>query len=361
MPFSWDNPTIFEVPVFLPIALALVLATAPEDLPAPRPEWLTTLPQASGKLYALGTADLGTSESEARRQAGERARLEVVARLRASVKGETAVVTQTTERTSGGVKTGAGERNTRDLMQVGVKAEDLPGLSVEQFFVDATGNTVFALGCLDAHQAKSSLEARLQTVRQTRVDLKDETSRRARWRLRSLKPELDRIRDLAALLSSAGLLGDFPDRLRNENQALEARLTALETANLPALDLASATFSVRSNADLPGGVQDYLEARVHESGPTIRSAGADFVLDIRFAGSDKGPEFIFAEMTFAAGALYRLDATLRVLDRSGAELTRPVKINLAQAGNPEGLVDQFRRQIDRRIPRLLESLQEELQ
>ena len=82
-------------------AFLLVQAASGGQSPAPtaesRPAWISVLPDAPGRLYAVGTADLGASETEARTRASDRARIEVVSRLRATVKGETAVLTQTHE------------------------------------------------------------------------------------------------------------------------------------------------------------------------------------------------------------------------------------------------------------------------
>jgi len=68
----------------------------------------------------------------------------------------------------------------------------------------------------------------------------------------------------------------------------------------------------------------------------------------------------YPEMTFAVGVLYHLEARLRILAVSGVDLTRTTVISLAQADSPDGLVEQFRRQFDRRLPRLLDELMAEL-
>jgi len=350
--------------LFLNAAALLVQVTsvsqAPAEPPEARPPWLSLLPQVPGRLYGLGVADLRGPEADARIRAAERARLEVVTRLRATVKGETAVLTQTHETRSGGLSQGTGERTTREELQVGARAEDLPGLAVERFHVDPASRVVYALAYLDIAQAREALGASLEVARNGRLRIGSEASRKARFRLRGLRGELGRLEGLSGLLASAGLLGDFPAQLQAERKLLEERLIKLEAAELPPIDLASSSLALRTNTDLPGGIQDYLEARIKTQGPAYRSAGADFTLDLVFSGGSKGPEFIYSEMTFAVGVLYHLEVRLRILDASGVDLTRATVISLTQAGSPEGLVEQFRRQFDRRLPRLLDELMSEL-
>ena len=127
-----------------------------------KPEWIETLPEASGRLYALGTAPLGGNESEAISRAADRARLEVVARLRSTVRGSTSITTRTAEVTGpAGQTAGSGARQVVDQVSVGTRAEDLPGLVVERTHTDRAGGTAYALAYLDLAQARASLAARL--------------------------------------------------------------------------------------------------------------------------------------------------------------------------------------------------------
>ncbi len=114
-------------------ALVVLPAGLEAQTAAPaRPAWIATLPDQAGRLYALGTAQLAGSESDAINRASDRARLEVVTRLRATVRGRTSVTTRTSETRQAGAASGAGERQVRDEMSVGAEAEDLPGLVVER-------------------------------------------------------------------------------------------------------------------------------------------------------------------------------------------------------------------------------------
>jgi hypothetical protein len=320
------------------------------------------LPEAPGRLYAVGSADLGAGKGQAIARASDRARLEVVARLRATVKGQTSVTTRIRELQRAGKGTvGAGERVTRDEVSVGAKAEDLPGLAVEQTFTDAPGRTVYALAYLDLAQARAVLSARIERIRDTRIRVGMELSRRALWKHRKLATDLDRLDESLALLALAGGAGDLRPRFDAERAAVEAGLDRLNQAGLPPVDFSRMAMGLHSNVDLPLGVEAYLRSRVAACGLVSREMDPDLVLDLTFAGGAKGPEFLYAEVDVYSGLTYRLEAKLCLTEGGGAPLTRSVPIVLVQGDSPEGMVNQFRKQIDRWLPRLLGEFKAEMQ
>lgn len=340
-------------------ACMLALADPTAATGIQRPVWIEQLPQEPGRIYALGTADLGpfTSEGRALAQASDRARLEVVARLRVSVKGQTSTTTRTTQMGSGGSSYGYGDKTSRDTLQVGTQAEDLPGLTVEQTYLDATGRTAYALAVLDLGQAEASLQGRLTGLENSRHGLEKERSRRARWRLRKLQGDLDRLGELTALLSLDPLLA----RTRAERVIVDKRLAALEAADLPPLDLGKCAMALRPNIALPPAMEEFLSSRITESGLKCREAGADFRLELTFSGGSKGPAFIYAEPQFVGSILYRLEATAQITDAGGVVLAKAPPISLSQEQTPEGLSAQFHRQFERRWGMLLDQLLAELQ
>ena len=343
------------------LSQAQALPKALVPAPVPRPDWVETLPEVPGRFYAMGLADLGTSEAQSLKLAGDRARLEVVARLRTSVQGGTATVTQTTEtRREGSAASGFGQRSTRDEVKVKAQAEDLPGLVVERTYLDPRSRTAYALAYLDMAQARGALTSRLEAVVEARQRVGEEASRVARWQLRRVQGDLNRLDELSDLLASAGSFGPFRAGLERVRAEVAKRLGQLEAMDLPPLELAKSSMSLRVNVNLPSGIQDNLEACLAALGPTHRNAGADFLLELTFGGGDKGPEFLFTEMTFASGAIYRLEADLRILEARGTPLTKSATLSLTQAGTPEGLVEQFRRAFERKLIRLLDELQAEL-
>ena len=334
-----------------------------------KPAWIEILPQAPGRLYALGTAELGASEGAAIARAADRARLEVVTRLRATVRGSTSVTTRTSEGQQGGGKAaGSGDRQVRDEVNVGAQAEDLPGLVVERTFADPPGRTAYALAFLDLGLARDTLAARLEQLRDTRVRVGDELSRKARWRLRKVQEDLNRLDETIGLLAVTGAGLDLRPALQTERAAVEKRLGQMEGKALPPLDLARTTMGLRSNVTLPLGVAAYLEAQIGECGLVHRDLNPDLILDLTFSGGSQGPEFIFADMDIYQGVSYRLEVQMTILAGGtaglggrGTALTRSVPIQVSQSDSPEGMVEQFRRQFERRLPKLVADVVNELQ
>lgn len=339
-------------PFLLPALLAI---QAP---PAARPAWVEQLPEMPGRLYAVGTADLGPQVGRSILRASDRARLEVVARLRATVQGRTSTTTWTQEWAGKGrerMPAETGGRITHDDVSIGVRAVDLPGLGVEQTYSDASANTVYALAYLDLTLARTSMAARLETIRRARLRLGNEASRKVLWRLRCLSVELDHLEETVGLLAVAG--ADLHPALDRERQAIDQRLERLNPSRLPPLDLAATAVAVRSNARLPPGVEAFLRAEVASHGLLARDLQPDVVLDVTFAAGDSGrPEFIQEDMDPFRGVTYRLDANLTLNEPGGMPLTRSVPILLVQGNSPEGMADQFRKQIERWLPRLFADL-----
>ncbi|GEM_PF-1284777 len=329
---------------------------------AEKPGWIETLPEAPGRLYALGTAEWSRNEGEAIARASDRARLEVVARLRATVQGRTSVTTRSSQTQQQGAKaTGAGERQVRDEVSVGARAEDLPGLVVERTYSDPSVRTVYALAYLDLAQARNALAARLDQAREARVRIGDEQSRKARWRLRKLQEDLNRVDESIALLAVTGAGPELRPALQAERAALDKALQRLEGRNLPPLDLAKTAMGLRVNVALPPGIQAYLEAQIIECGLLVRNLNPDLILSLTFSGGTRGPEFIFTDTDLYSGVTYRSEAQMTIQEGGGAALTRPVLIQVDQFGSPDGMVNQFRRLFERRLPKLISEVVTELQ
>jgi len=326
-----------------------------------RPDWIETLPEGAGRLYAMGTSELGGNEGESITRASDRARLEVVTRLRATVHGRTSVTTRTSELQQGSARAAVGDRQVRDEVSVGARAEDLPGLVVEHTYSDRKARTVYALAYLDLALAKSGLAARLDQVRAGRVRVGGELSRKARWRLRKIQEDLNRVDESIALLAVTGVGLDLRPALEAERAALDKSLERLESRPLPPMDLAKTTMGLRANVDFPPGIQTYLEAQITDCGLIYRNLNPDLVVDLTFTGGSQGPEFIFVDANPYSGVSYRTEATMTIREGQGMALTRPVALQLSQAGSPEGMVNQFRRLFERRMPKLVAEALTELQ
>jgi hypothetical protein len=312
-----------------------------------------TLPELPGRLYAVGSAEVRTSEGEAVARAADRARLELVARLRATVQGQTRITTRILQSQGTGGPARAADQQVRDDVSVSARAEDLPGLAVERTHCDPAARTAYALACLDLARAGAALGARLDRARDARIRLAAEVSRRARWRLRRELDDLDALEATLDLLGPAGLGGDLRGPLQAERTAATERLGQLDGAILPPLAPARTATALRSNVELPLGIEAYLQAQVREVGLLQRNLNPDLVLDLSFSAGGRKPEFIYADVDLYSGTIYRIEATLTLLEAGGMPLTRPVTLQVSQAGSPEGMVDQFRRAFERRLPRLV--------
>ena len=346
--------------MILPLVISVLLAAqAPAST---RPDWIERLPEASGRLYAMGSAELGSQEGQAIGRASDRARLEVVARLRTTVRGQTHVSTRTTETALAGEKPyGVGQRQVQDDLSVGTRAEDLPGLVVEQTFTDTTARSVFALAYLDLAQARATLASRLEGVRQARERVPPEPTRKSLWRLRKLTVDLDRLEETVGLLALTGPGADLRPSLQEERKKVDARLDQLNPADLPPVDFSRMAMALRTNVDLPMGVEATLKSQIHACGLTAREMDPDLVLDLTFSGGSKGPEFIFADMDLYTGITYHLEAKLALKEAGGVPVTRTIPILIVQGDSPEGMVNQFRRQVERWLPRLLADYKAEMQ
>lgn len=330
------------------------LAQVPEGAPAARPAWLETLPEVPGRLYGMGTADLGALEGQAITRASDAARLEVVTRLRATVKGQTSAVTRTTERqAAGGPVAAFGDREVRASVSVSAQAEDLPGLVVERTYLDHAGRSAYALAYLDLAQAESTLASRLAGIAAGRARVGGEVSRQARWRLRGLQDDLDRLEATLDLLSVTGTGLASRAGLQAERAAVAGRLAALAQAELPPLDFSKLAVRLRTNLDLPPGIEAYLIAQLTANGLVYRPLNPDLILALTFLGGPRGPELIYADVDVYQGLTYRLDVNLQLLEGGGTALARPAPIQIIQGGSPEGLVNAFRKQFERHLPRLL--------
>ena len=348
--------------MILPLILsALLAAQAPTG--STRPDWIERPPEAPGRLYAMGSADLGYQEGQSIIRASDRARLEVVARLRTTVQGQTRVTTRTTETALPGEKAfGSGDRQVRDDLTVGTRAEDLPGLVVEQTFTDPAARTVYALAYLDLSQARATLASRLEGIRQARERVPlDPPSRKALWRLRKVTLDLDRLEETLGVLALTGVAGDLRPALQEERRQVDVRLDKLNPADLPAVDFSRMAMALHANVELPLGVEAFLKSQVNACGLVAREMNPDLVLDLAFAGGSKGPEFIFADMDLYTGITYHLEAKLTLKEGAGVPVTRSIPILIVQGDSPEGMVNQFRRQVERWLPRLLADYKAEMQ
>jgi hypothetical protein len=190
---------------FLLVAPALVQPA----FPSIKPIWVTALPQQEGRIYALGMAPLSAPEAQSMRQASDQARAEVISRLRATVKSDVQVSSRYQETRSGSQGAAASRtQNVRTDTRVQTRAVELPGLVVEETYLDRATRTAYALAYLDIPTAERELRTRYKAQQEDLAADQGGTGARARLRriqsLKTAQEELAKLDDLAGLISAGG-------------------------------------------------------------------------------------------------------------------------------------------------------------
>ncbi len=198
------------------------------------PPWVKVLPDVPGRIYAMGTAAVAPCESWALEAAAQGARLGVIARLRVGLAGTTAVTTTLSQQqTSGSAATGSRQQYLRQDGTTTVQAVNLPGLVVEERYLDQKGGTAYALAYLDVAVAERNLSGQVDALGSDWQALKSDPSqfglRPAITRLQQVKALQARGTELesqASLLVPAGVPASYrvAAQTLNQDMAREARL-----------------------------------------------------------------------------------------------------------------------------------------
>jgi hypothetical protein len=251
--------------------LLLVPALA-APAPAARPMWISVLPSQPGRVYGLGVAAI-TSDAVTLRQVSDNARADVIARMRANVKSDTRVTTTYTESRGAGATTASRTQNAQIATEVQARAADLPGLVVEETFMDRPGGTGYALAYLDLGIAQQELQTRLDGIKADLSAERPDQGIRGRLvaaqALKKNHESLVRLDDLAGLLSGGG--GD--PQLRAEVQK-----TRMDTERRMVAARSAITFGL---APSPGG----------EADPDVKDVVRNAVLKEGMGWSDQQPLF----------------------------------------------------------------------
>jgi hypothetical protein len=196
--------------MFKPLLLVVPVLAAPAPAAPAPPAWIQVLPAQAGRVYGLGVAPLaGAADAQALRQASDNGRADVIARMRANVKADTQITTTYQEsRATGTAATGSRTQTAQIGTQVQAQAADLPGLVVEETFVDRAGGSAYALAYLDLGLAQRELQARLDALREDLAAERGETGVRAKLvaaqALKKAYGQVLQLDDLAGLLAGGG-------------------------------------------------------------------------------------------------------------------------------------------------------------
>ena len=252
---------LFFIGALMPPRTILILLLCQAMLLAQAPTWATTLPQTPYRLYAVGVVSLQDDEAGARVKARQAARLELLLTLRTKARGTVTAqsrMLRVWDEGNGSSQTAVGTFGTRVDLQT--FAEALPGLEVQEVWVDRTRGQVFALAALDLIRAR---EAHAEDGHALQAQLAaglSETPRKG-WKERlrrfmEAQVMADRLTiwtDTRALLAAAGIppepLGPNPAQLRELRERAQMSLSLLETLDLP-VDLVTGLHAWRSRRSL---------------------------------------------------------------------------------------------------------------
>ncbi|MBP1626141.1 MAG: hypothetical protein H6Q00_616 [Holophagaceae bacterium] len=249
-----------------------------------QPPWVNLLPSAPGRVYAVGLAPVAPTEGQAVRQASQNARVEVISRLRASVKGDTHLSTHAVVQRQGGSP--ASGSSTQTLSQdstIQTQAVELPGLVVEETWVDRKGDTAYALAYLDVPAAEKELRNRFEAMKHD-LAIEEGTSGGPRERLKRLQTlksaqtEMDKLDDMAGLISAGGADPALRRGVRDLKLAVDRLLDRLRN---------SLTMCVGGDKDLGmgGDVATLVRNAVLKQGLGWAESNAEFTLNLRFQGN----------------------------------------------------------------------------
>jgi len=193
-----------------------------------RPPWIEVLPQQQGRIYAVGVAPLGASQAQALKQAGQNARIELASRLRATVKGETTIHSQSTQqRELGGLASASSQQKVTQDSKIATQIAELNGLSISETWTDSEGATVYALACLDVAAAMGNLQGRADAVRKGQLSLDagadPRLAARAALQIRKGREEVARLDELATPVIDAGGDPAFRTQLQSLRSDLDRR------------------------------------------------------------------------------------------------------------------------------------------
>jgi hypothetical protein len=227
-----------------------------------KPMWISVLPTQPGRVYGLGVAAI-TTDAVTLRQVSDNARADVIARLRANVKADTRVTTTYQEsRATGGPTQASRTQNAQVGTEVQARAADLPGLVVEETFMDRPGATGYALAYLDLGIAQQELRNRLDNIKADLAADRGEQGVRAKLvqaqALKKAHEGLVQLDDLSGLLSGGGgdpaLRAEVLQARSDTERRMVAARAALTFGLAPTLQVDPDVKAVVRNAVLKEGM-----------------------------------------------------------------------------------------------------------
>jgi len=261
---------VLPLPVILP-------ALVQQSTPLIKPIWITALPQQPGRVYAMGLVAVTGADAVALKQASDAARAEVITRLRASVKSDTQTSTRYQEsRTTGGPASASRSQSARIDTQIQSRATDLPGLVLEETYIDRSSRTAYALAYLDVPVAERELRTRFGAQQEALAGAPGGLDVRSRLRriqaLRGAQLEYGKLDDMAGLLSAGGSDPALRSDVRKAKLDLDNQLDALR---------ASVTVGIIADPGLDLDVKGLLRNAVLQEGLGWSDRKPELTLQVR--------------------------------------------------------------------------------
>lgn len=142
-------------------ALLTGCSSAPEKGDGGMPDWVNTLPERSGYVYGVGSADNTGSESAAAENAKERARADLIRQMQVQISSE--FTSETQLQMKGGATTGFVEQ-VNDKVRSRIPEVELPGLSWSDSWVNPETKTHYTLAELNRRAAEATLSEQLSVL-----------------------------------------------------------------------------------------------------------------------------------------------------------------------------------------------------
>lgn len=123
------------------------------------PSWAIVMPKAEGRVYGVGIAAVSTTSAEALDIAGRVARFEILAQLRSSVRGKAVFETKLfSQRGTGEQENGTRFQRAEVTGEIAVTEISLPGITIEETYLDQDTRTAYVLAYLDLTIARRDCE-----------------------------------------------------------------------------------------------------------------------------------------------------------------------------------------------------------
>lgn len=136
-------------------------SSAPEKTESGMPDWVNSLPERSGYVYGVGSADNTGSEAHAAESARERARADLIRQMQVTVSSE---FTRETRLEMAGEETTEFVEQVNDKVRSRIPQVELPGLSWTERWVNPATGTHYALAELNRRAAEARLAEQLTTL-----------------------------------------------------------------------------------------------------------------------------------------------------------------------------------------------------